>query len=38
MSMSLYRRVEKNAQIMEFRCVEFAEDLIYGHLRKQPGK
>jgi len=32
----LYRRVEKNAQIMEFKCVEFAEELLYGHLRKQP--
>ena len=37
-SMPLYRHVEPNAQIMEFRCVEFVEDLIYGHLRKQPGK
>ena len=37
-SMPLYRRAETNAQIMEFRCVEFVEDLIYGHLRKQPGK
>jgi hypothetical protein len=36
MSMPLYRRVEKHAQLMEFRCVEFAEDVIYGHLRKQP--
>jgi hypothetical protein len=36
MSMPLYRRVEPNAQLMEFRCVEFVEDLIYGHLRKQP--
>jgi hypothetical protein len=36
--MPLYRRAEKNAQIMEFRCVEFVEDLIYGHLRKQPSK
>ena len=35
MSMPLYRRVEKNAQLMEYRCVEFAEDVIYGHLRKQ---
>jgi hypothetical protein len=35
-SMPLYRRVEPNAQIMEFRCVEFVEDLMYGHLRKQP--
>ena len=35
-SMPLYRRVEPNAQIMEFRCVEFSEDLLYGHLKKQP--
>ena len=37
-SMPLYRRLEKNAQIMEFKCVEFVEELMYGHLRKQPGK
>ena len=36
MSMPLYRRVEPNAEILEFRCVEFVEDLLYGHLRKQP--
>ena len=36
-SMPLYRRVEKTARIMEFKCVEFAEELIYGHLRKQTG-
>ena len=35
-SMPLYRRIEKNAQILEFKCVEFAEDVIYGHLRKVP--
>ena len=35
MRMPLYRRVEPNAEVMEFRCVEFVEDLIYGHLRKQ---
>jgi hypothetical protein len=35
-SMPIYRRVERNAQILEFKCVEFAEELIYGHLRKQP--
>jgi hypothetical protein len=38
MSMPLYRRVEANAQILEFRCVEFSEDLLYGHLKKQPSK
>ena len=36
MSMPLYRRLEKNAQLMEFKCVEFAEEVMYGHLRKQP--
>ena len=38
MSMPVYRHVESNARILEFRCVEFVEDLIYGHLRKNPGK
>jgi hypothetical protein len=35
-SMPLYRRVDKNAQIMEYKCPEFAEEVLYGHLRKQP--
>jgi hypothetical protein len=34
-SMPLYRRVEKNAQLLEFKCVEFAEEMLYGHLRKR---
>jgi hypothetical protein len=34
-SMPLYRRVEKNAQLMQFKCVEFVEELMYGHLRKK---
>ena len=38
MSMPLYRRLEKNAQLFEFKCVEFVEELMYGHLRKQPSK
>jgi len=37
-SMPLYRRVEKNAQIMEYKCPEFAEEVIYGQLRKQTSK
>jgi hypothetical protein len=36
MSMPLYRRVEKNAQLMEYKCVEFAEELMYGHLSRPP--
>jgi hypothetical protein len=35
-SMPLYRRIEKNAQLMEFKCVEFSEELLHGHLRKPP--
>ena len=35
MRMPLYRRLEKNAQLLEFKCVEFAEALMYGHLRKK---
>jgi len=34
--MPLYRRVEANARLMDFRCVEFAEEMMYGTLRK-PG-
>ena len=33
--MPLYRRVEANAQLLEFKCVEFAEELMYGHLTKK---
>jgi hypothetical protein len=35
-SMPLYRRLEKNAQLMDFKCVEFVEELLYGQWRKRP--
>jgi len=35
-SMPLYRRLERNAQLMEFKCVEFVEELLYGQWRKNP--
>ena len=35
-SMPLYRRIEKNAQLMDFKCVEFVEELLYGAYRKKP--
>ena len=38
MSMPLYRRVERNAQLGQFKCVEFVTELMYGHLRKEPVK
>ena len=37
-SFPLYRRLDKDAQFMEFKCVPFSEEFIYGHLRKQAGK
>lgn len=37
-SMPLYRHLEKNAQLLEFKCVEFVEELMYGPLRKQTSK
>jgi hypothetical protein len=38
MSMALYRRQEPNAQIMDFKCVEFVEELMFGQWRKNPLK
>ena len=35
-SMTLYRKVGKDAQLQQFKCVEFVEELLYGHLRKEP--
>src|SRR5687768_2721098 len=33
--MPLYRRVEPNAQLLEYKCVEFSEELLYGDLKKK---
>jgi len=38
MSMILYRHAEENAQLLEFKCVEFVEELMYGHLKKKSSK
>jgi hypothetical protein len=35
-SMVLYRRQEKSAQILDYKCVEFVEEMLYGPLRKHP--
>lgn len=35
-SMPLYRRLEPNIQLLNYRCAEFVEEFLYGHLRKQP--
>lgn len=34
-SLPLYRRLEPDAQILDFRCIEQVEETLYGHLRKQ---
>ena len=34
----LYRHTENLGQLLEFKCVEFSEELLYGHLRAQPTK
>ncbi len=35
-SMPLYRRQEKDARLLDFKCVEFVEELMYGDFRKKP--
>ena len=37
-SLILYRHVEPDARLGQFKCVEFVEELLYGHLRKTPLK
>ena len=37
-SFPLYRRMEDHIQLLEFKCVPFTEELLYGRLRRQPGQ
>ena len=37
-TMPLYRRQEQNAQLLDFKCPEFVEELLYGQWRKHPLK
>ena len=37
-SFPLYRRMEKNVQLVDFDCVEFVEKMLYGPYYKNPGK
>lgn len=34
-SLPLYRRLDRNVQLLEFKCVEFSEELLYGDLVKK---
>jgi hypothetical protein len=33
--MPLYRRLERNMELLEYRCIEFVEEFLFGHLRRQ---
>ena len=33
--MNLYRRTGQDAQIIQFKCVEFVEELMYGKYRAE---
>jgi len=33
---NLYKRVGEDGQLQQFKCVEFVEELMYGHLRAKP--
>ena len=33
-AMPLYRRMEPNMQLIEYRCTDFVEEFLYGNLRK----
>lgn len=35
MSFPLYRRLERNVELSELKCVEFVEEYLYGTLRKK---
>ena len=35
-SLPLYKHVDERARLGQFKCVEFVEELMYGHLRKNP--
>jgi hypothetical protein len=37
-SLPLYRRVEKNVQLMEFKCIPFTEEMLYGEFKKQSSR
>ena len=34
--MPLYKHIDENARLGQFKCVPFVEELMYGHLRKNP--
>jgi hypothetical protein len=37
-NLPLYRHEEKNAQLLEYKCVPFAEPVLYGSLERKPAQ
>ena len=37
-ALPLFRHIEKNAQLLEYKCVPFAEPVLYGDLERKSGK
>ena len=35
-AMPLYRRLEPQSQLIEYPCIDFSEEFMYGHVRKEP--
>jgi len=35
-SLPLYRNIDRRAFLVNYKCVEFSEEVLYGHLRKKP--
>jgi hypothetical protein len=33
--MPLYRRLDAKVQLLEYKCVEFSEELLYGDVKKK---
>jgi hypothetical protein len=36
--MPIYRHLDRNVQLLEYNCVEFAEELLYGDLKKKTSR
>jgi hypothetical protein len=36
--MPIYRRLEPKVQLLEYKCIEFSEELLYGDLKKKTSK
>ncbi len=38
LEITLYKNIDPKAQLLDFKCIEFVEELMYGHLTKAKSK